>query len=121
MDIEPQTKRPKISSPSQSDLTKERGPNLISFKSETESPFARCQDAKDQAAVDDLNHLDQPGEKREAYYCANFKSVLKTVLSESPERHVISDSAARLVEQFMALPGKTNLMATNISQSSQCV
>ena len=106
MDTEPQTKRPKLSSLSQPDLTKERRPNPEFFNSETELPSAQCQDAKDLDAVD---HLDCSGEKREAYYCANFKTVLKTVLSESPERHVISDSATRLVEQFMTLPGKANL------------
>ena len=102
MDIQPQTKRPKLSFSSHPDLSKEGGPNLESFKSESESPSAWCQDLD---TVDNLNHLDGSGEKREAYYCANFKSVLKTVLSESPERHVISDSATGLVEQFMVLPG----------------
>lgn len=42
---------------------------------------------------------------REAYYSANFKTILKTVLSDSPERHVISEAGANVVEQFLALPG----------------
>lgn len=44
-------------------------------------------------------------ERREAYYSANFKSILKTVLSDSPESHVISENGAKVVERFMALPG----------------
>lgn len=102
MDIQPQTKRPKLSSSSHPDLSKEGRPNLESFKSDPESPSACCQDLD---AVDNLDHLDRSGEKQEAYYCANFKSVLKTVLSESPECHVISDSATELVIQFMVIPG----------------
>lgn len=45
-------------------------------------------------------------EHREAYYSANFKFILKTVLSDSPEHHVISENGAQVVERFMALPGK---------------
>ena len=44
-------------------------------------------------------------EHREAYYSANFKSVLKTVLSNNPERHVIGENGSKVVERFMALPG----------------
>ena len=44
-------------------------------------------------------------ERREAYYSANFKSILMTVLSDSPERHVISENGSRVVERFMELPG----------------
>lgn len=44
-------------------------------------------------------------EHREAYYSANFKSIMKTVLSDSPERHVISENGIKVVERFMALPG----------------
>ena len=44
-------------------------------------------------------------EHREAYYSANFKTILKTVLSDSPERHVISENGAKVVERFMTLPG----------------
>ena len=44
-------------------------------------------------------------ERREAYYSANFKSILTTVLSDSPERHVISEDGSKVVKQFMELPG----------------
>ena len=44
-------------------------------------------------------------ERREAYYSANFKSVLTTVLSDSPERHVISEEGSKVVKRFMELPG----------------
>ena len=44
-------------------------------------------------------------ERREAYYSANFKSVLTTVLSDSPERHVISENGSKVVKHFMELPG----------------
>ena len=43
--------------------------------------------------------------KEEAYYSANFKAILSTVLSTSHERHVISSDAVSAVERFMALPG----------------
>ncbi len=43
-----------------------------------------------------------------SYYCANFETVLTTMLSSSPERHVINNEAVEAVERFMALPGKFN-------------
>ena len=42
----------------------------------------------------------------EAYYSANFKSAINTVLNNSPERHVISGAAVETVDRFMALPGQ---------------
>ena len=49
-------------------------------------------------------------EHREAYYSANFKSIMKTVVSDSPERHVISENGIKVVERFMALPGTLWIM-----------
>lgn len=43
--------------------------------------------------------------KSEAYYSANFKSAISSVLTSSPERHVISGKAVEIVDNFMALPG----------------
>lgn len=43
--------------------------------------------------------------KSEAYYSANFKSAINSVLTSSPERHVISGEAVEIVDNFMALPG----------------
>ena len=43
--------------------------------------------------------------KSEAYYSANFKSAINSVLTSSPERHVISGKAVEIVDNFMALPG----------------
>jgi len=42
----------------------------------------------------------------EAYYSANFKSAINTVLTSSPERHVISGEAVEVVDRFMTLPGQ---------------
>jgi hypothetical protein len=52
-------------------------------------------------------------EHREAYYSANFKSILTTVLSDSPERHVISEDGSKVVERFMALPGIVTIILEN--------
>ena len=43
--------------------------------------------------------------KSEAYYSANFKSAINSVITSSPERHVISGEAVEIVDSFMALPG----------------
>lgn len=43
--------------------------------------------------------------KSEAYYSANFKSAINSVLTSSPERHVINGEAVEIVDNFMALPG----------------
>lgn len=43
--------------------------------------------------------------KSEAYYSANFKSAINSVLTSSPERHVINGEAVKIVDNFMALPG----------------
>jgi len=43
--------------------------------------------------------------KSEAYYSANFKSAIYSVLTSSPERHVINGEAVEIVDSFMALPG----------------
>ena len=43
--------------------------------------------------------------KSEAYYSANFKSAINSVLTSSPERHVINREAVEIVDNFMALPG----------------
>ena len=43
--------------------------------------------------------------KSEAYYSANFKSAINSVITSSPERHVISGEAVEMVDSFMALPG----------------
>ena len=41
----------------------------------------------------------------EAYYLANFKFILKYVLRESPDGHVIVPSEVATVGQFLMLPG----------------
>ena len=46
----------------------------------------------------------------EAYYSANFKAVLKSVLSSSPERHVIDEELAKIVEKFTHLAGSTGVV-----------
>ena len=56
-------------------------------------------------------------ERREAYYSANFKSILMTVLSDSPERHVISEDGSKVVKRFMELPG----MGVNLWYLRLCV
>ena len=43
--------------------------------------------------------------KSEAYYSANFKSAINSVLTSSPERHVINGEAVKIVDNFIALPG----------------
>ena len=104
MDLEPQAKRPKLlSALSSSDQTTESPPGSLE-RSESETSAQCSLDDAVLSAVDDSPG--GPVEKREAYYSANFKSVLQTVLAESPERHVISDDAAKVVEQFMNLPGQ---------------
>ena len=93
----PLQKRAKLSaSLSPPELAKER-PDLESVIRDAES------------SNQDENAVVPPGgavEKREAYYSANFKSVLTTVLSDSPERHVISDTGTKVVEHFLALSGE---------------
>ena len=44
--------------------------------------------------------------KSEAYYSANFKSAINSVITSSPEKHVISGEAVEIVDSFMTLPGK---------------
>ena len=51
------------------------------------------------------------GEARddEAYFSANFKSICRTVLSESsPEKHVFTDHEVYLVKLFTDMPSKYN-------------
>ena len=67
------------------------------------------EESKAQPPESEVDHIE---ERREAYYSANFKSILKTVLSDSPERHVISETGAKVVEQFMALPGTLIMLET---------
>lgn len=43
--------------------------------------------------------------EREAYYSANFKEILRTVLYGSPEKHVLSDQAAKTANRFFELSG----------------
>ena len=124
MESEPHRKRLKLS------LTKKRPSHdsesiVAGATEETAVATAECQD-NDTEAPTELSEADaspkarqleseleaEPGnhqsegqEYREAYYSANFKSILKTVLSDSPARHVISENGAKVVERFMALPG----------------
>ena len=58
---------------------------------------------------DTQNVLSAKQGQKESYYSANFKSVLKAVLSTSPERGVISSEAIRTVERFLSLSGELQL------------
>ena len=54
------------------------------------------------------SHATQPSPQQspgEAYYLANFKFILKYVLRESPDGHVIVPSEVATVGQFLMLPG----------------
>lgn len=61
--------------------------------------------ASEKTEESDTNQPPASTEKREAYYSANFKAILKNVLSSSPEKHVIDDESARIAEKFTQLPG----------------
>ena len=43
--------------------------------------------------------------KYEAYYSANFRAILSTVVNDSSERTLLTEEALATVERFMALPG----------------
>lgn len=120
MESEPHRKRLKLS------LTKKRPSHdsesiVVGATEETAVATAECQDDDTEAPTElseadaspkaqqleaePGNHQSEGQEHREAYYSANFKSILKTVLSDSPERRVISENGAKVVERFMVLPG----------------
>ena len=109
-DREPLCKRPKLSDDSLS--LPDTDSNKKSLQCE-ESPCSdqEATDTTTDAVVnpDAAAEETRSEEKQEAYYSANFKSALKTVLSESPERHVISDGGIQVVKEFMALPGESAL------------
>lgn len=71
---------------------------------QSETASVGDEDVTDIDAVKDVPSVDSE-DQREAYYSANFKSVLKMVLSDSPERHVISSNGVKTVERFMSLTG----------------
>lgn len=116
-DLEPPLKKPRAASDSQNsneNHSKVACSQLsdLSAKISVEQPSPEIPEA---VALEDTKHEgvvpppDQSSaqlqEKPEAYYSANFKAVLNTVLSDSPESHVISVHAAETVQIFMRLPG----------------
>ena len=92
MEHEPPSKRPRMSSSTIVDPSKEE-PELT---------------ASDMTSSGQSGPQSDESVKRDApYYSSNFKSVLKTVVSDSPERHVISEYGVKIVDQFMSLSGES--------------
>ena len=55
--------------------------------------------------------------RREAYYSANFKAVLSSVLESSHERQAIGEDSLETVHKFLALTGAVWLITHNTSPS----
>eukprot|EP00731_Ephydatia_muelleri_P025097 Em0017g180a len=58
---------------------------------------------KRKASDNDITEEKVSDSEREAYYSANFKEILRTVLKNSPEKHVLSDQAAKTANRFFEL------------------
>ena len=99
MEDEPPSKRPRMSS-----FTLPDPPSMEKLGVESNKAVASSQAQDDEHLPTRVS--DEPDVKREAYYLANFKVVLKTVLSDSPERHVVSEYGMRMVDEFMSLSGE---------------
>ena len=63
------------------------------------------QGMKRKASDNDITEEKAADSEREAYYSANFKEILRTVLKNSPEKHVLSDQAAKTANRFFELSG----------------
>ena len=99
MEDEPPSKRPRVSS-----VTLPDPPSMEKVGVESTKAVASSQAQDDEHLPTRVS--DEPDIKREAYYSANFKVVLKTVLSDSPEHHVVSEYGMRMVDEFMSLSGE---------------
>ena len=99
MEHEPQSKRPRMSSST-----------IVDFSKEKAEPATSGVTSSGQ-----IGPQSEESVKRDApYYSSNFKSVLKTVVTDSPERHVISEYGVKIVDEFMSLSGERSQWCAKI-------